>query len=149
MENSTRMTRSKARIDLLVAACIEFASKYPSLSINTIATTIEWTQSSLGRALESRDLSMPERTGRESIQDLVYGAAMEQEGYPTLEQVKEDIQILKEANTAALPEPEPTPEAEEDEEVVADEDEAYEASLDEEIDDEDYDENDEDGFSDL
>jgi hypothetical protein len=70
---TTRIVRSKLRIDLLCQALIELLEAYPELSTNALATAVEWTQSSFQRSLESRGLeaATQDRTGRKSVSELV------------------------------------------------------------------------------
>lgn len=119
---SSRVTRTKARIAELVRRSIAFAQKYPQVSVNTIAVTLDWTQSSLTRALDTRDMQMPE-TGRANISDLIVEAAMLDDEYATLNALKADIKELQEANTCELAEEQPDPEVADESEVdKADED---------------------------
>lgn len=76
---TTRIVRSKVRIDNLCQAILQLMEAYPQLSTNALATAVGWTQSSFQRALESRDQAEATsgRAGRMSVSELVGELAME------------------------------------------------------------------------
>jgi len=123
------MTMSKHRINFLVDTAIEVAKQEPALTPNSIATAMQWNQSSLTRALQCREVAFPERVGRSSLQQLVYTAFV-QKDTERLEELSLVIERLSAAKTCELPESylpveEPEAEVSEDEDVDVDDEDEY------------------------
>jgi hypothetical protein len=130
-----RVSRTKARISLLVDRIAEVAEKYPQLSVNALATAADWTQSSFQRAAESREVTLTPRTGSLNVAELLAQFA-EVRNYEACDELLDSIQYLKDGQTVEIEEPEVEAPAEAED---ADEDdlEATEASEDMEDDEED------------
>jgi hypothetical protein len=121
-----RVSRTKARISLLVDRIAEVAIKYPELSVNALATAADWTQSSFQRAAESREVTLAPRTGSLNVAELLAQFA-EVRNYQACDELLDAIQYLKEAQTVEIEEPEvPEDDSEvpEDDSEVTDEDDS-------------------------
>lgn len=96
-------TMSKNRINYLVDTAIEVAQDETALTPNSIATAMNWNQSSLTRALQCRQLEFPAREGRASLQQLVYDAVVSDDD-ARLEELRALIKRLSAVKDVELPE---------------------------------------------
>jgi len=106
-----QITRTKTRIDLLVDRIIETLVSYPTLSINAVAVASSWTQSSFLRACESREISLPEREGRASIESLLSEYAKARD-FDSITLLMDAVDHMVDAQTCFVEEPpakEPAP----------------------------------------
>lgn len=126
----TRVSRSKARITLLVNRIAEVAEQYPQLSVNALATAADWTQSSFQRASESREVELAPRTGSLNIAELLAQFA-EVRNYEACDKLLDSIQYLKDGQTVEIEEEVGTTEEAEAESTKEDEVEPIEEDEDE------------------
>ena len=106
MTSTAVQTRTKTRINLLVERIIATLNDYPSLSINAVAVASEWTQSSFLRACESREIELPQREGRDSIEQLLAGYAKARD-FDSITLLMDAVDHLVDAQTCDVIEPEP------------------------------------------